>query len=378
MTRLLGQAELLRIATDAPRVDKLLPEVKPDVDTWVWTRPHSPRSRLAPHAMERLGLEPGADYRREPRRRAGAEAYGYDAQGRLILSHRFIDQEMNEVQVWHYEPNTVRELWFYSTGELQQLTHYVCAEDGQASCAERARPGRDWLYLTERYRYGAAGQLELVEFARIDRDREVQGVEGPENGVQRLTYDGDRLVSVVTEYASGRSQLTFAPIDEAPAELASRALPGIVDAIRRAASTSDDADAWCMLAVRYVTGGVLLPPIVNVCHDRDWPELARSADPSYALNPAEWNDSELVLELDDATAVACEKLERTLAQGSSAPAGLARDLALTLVSRLSSENWSATRPVTEDFLVYAVDVDLADLERNLAGSAKCRQRSLLA
>ncbi|WP_275411683.1 hypothetical protein [Winogradskya humida] len=35
-------------------------------------------------------------------------------------------------------------------------------------------------------------------------------------------------------------------------------------------------------------------------------------------------------------------------------------------TRLRSHDWTATFPVTADFLLYTVDLELVDLERNLA------------
>jgi len=44
---------------------------------------------------------------------------------------------------------------------------------------------------------------------------------------------------------------------------------------------------------------------------------------------------------------------------------IGRRLVCAVAARLNQRDWSATLPVTDDFVVYAVDLELVDLERNL-------------
>lgn len=50
-----------------------------------------------------------------------------------------------------------------------------------------------------------------------------------------------------------------------------------------------------------------------------------------------------------------------------------RRLLVKLAKQLTTRDWSTTINATPDFIVYAVDVELADLERNLR-AAKSRRR----
>ncbi|MEU4474959.1 hypothetical protein [Micromonospora sp. NPDC023888] len=49
----------------------------------------------------------------------------------------------------------------------------------------------------------------------------------------------------------------------------------------------------------------------------------------------------------------------------SAGSEILRRLLCAVAARLNRRDWSATLPVTDDFVVYAVDLELVDLERNL-------------
>jgi hypothetical protein len=89
---------------------------------------------------------------------------------------------------------------------------------------------------------------------------------------------------------------------------------------------------------------------------------------------AAWSPSEFEagtdINLDDAEPVRLVRQELTLldADDHDAAAGseTGRRLFCAVAARLNLHNWSDTLPVAEDFLVYAVDFDLVDLERNLS------------
>ncbi|MFC0551588.1 hypothetical protein ACFFHJ_11925 [Planotetraspora thailandica] len=92
--------------------------------------------------------------------------------------------------------------------------------------------------------------------------------------------------------------------------------------------------------------------------------LAENADPDGV-----WSPADMAYETSaDLSAVAATA--RLLAQELTlARSGIGRDLLAALARTLATEDWSAVLPTTEDFVVYAVDIEMADLDRNMRGGA---------
>ena len=97
---------------------------------------------------------------------------------------------------------------------------------------------------------------------------------------------------------------------------------------------------------------------------------ARRALPVRQVRPVRLVRQELaLLDADD----------RDAAAGSE----VGRRLLCAVAARLNLRDWSDTLPVAEDFMVYPVDLELVDLERNLTDClppdrlARLRERGLL-
>jgi hypothetical protein len=357
----LGRAAMMRLAEQSPRVAELAPEREARVRQWVWTRAYSERWWLEPLFGARVGVSAGRDFGKPPRRLRGAEKYGYDEDGHLVFSVRYVDESRYEAQAIEYDGGVALARTYASdvTRRLVRLVRTVHDDQGRVVLAEHASPGSGWMYARETFDYDAAGRLQSVEFERSDPEARVPTAPDLGRGVQRLSYVAGELASVVEEYRSGRpSRIVYAPSPGDPAEIGHAALAGVLDAVRTAVAQVRHDEPMCMLALRYVAG-VPLPPTVDLCPDSLWERLAASEDPYYALNPAEWRTPEVVLDLDDETRAACDRLERL-----DAKPDLARELTRAAAAVLQGEDWTTRRTVTDDFLVYAVDMELTDLEAN--------------
>ncbi|RZU78059.1 hypothetical protein EV384_6809 [Micromonospora kangleipakensis] len=69
----------------------------------------------------------------------------------------------------------------------------------------------------------------------------------------------------------------------------------------------------------------------------------------------------------------------TLADGDAFPAGSERwrEALCAAAAELNRQDWTVRMPVTDDFVVYAVDLELVDLDRNLAACVPAQRLALL-
>jgi hypothetical protein len=371
-TRPLGKDEMLQLARRSPPRGEALRGVESLVSETVWTRRWSGRWWLSPAAPARRGIPAGADFKRPPRRRRNTEEYGYDRDDRLLVSRRHEYGDRSAPQVFEYQGNVAlaRNYDQSVVERLDFLIRYAMDDDGRVVLAEHAWPDTTRQYVLERFVYDESARLRAVEFERDDVETRINAAYA--RGVQRLDYDDDgELMTVIQEYASGRpAQMVWGPLPDDPEELAERTLDAVLDAIRRAVAATQPDESMCLLALRYVHGGAPLPPMVDLCSDARWHELAaHSADPGILLSPPEWRGPELELDLDAETVAACAALERW-ADCTRGP-DLAPGLAKRAAAILGGEDWSARRAVTDDFAVYAVDIELEDLAASIpAGRAR--------
>jgi hypothetical protein len=150
----------------------------------------------------------------------------------------------------------------------------------------------------------------------------------------------------------------FRQVPDSPDDAVRALLAGFVPAVRDAvACTILDRPAG-LLALSYLPGSDTPMPIPAPRPDEPWED-----DPALVLNPAEWDTPEVALELDAATREASETLEHWL-RAHDAPQ-LPREIALAAAKELGATDWHSLRPVADDFLVYAIDVELKHLNRNL-------------
>jgi hypothetical protein len=151
----LGRAAMMRLAEASPRVAELAPERKRHARRWVWTRPQSERWWLEPLYLARVGLSAGRDLGKQPRRLRGAEEYGYDEDGRLVLSHRYVDDSRHESQTIEYDGRIALARAYASdvTRRLMRLVRTVHDDQGRDVLTVHASPGSAWPYALLPFAY---------------------------------------------------------------------------------------------------------------------------------------------------------------------------------------------------------------------------------
>jgi len=215
-------------------------------------------------------------------------------------------------------------------------------------------------------------------------------------GYETYDYDGDRVIRVAVHHAARRRGAPLRPepwtvIDAAydseglsrleisppggPAQVKYERPPAgftvksawrtvreelVTQIPRSVRALAIDEPAYCVALV-YADPQDPADLMVHVGLDRD-----RRVQPAEDADPDDvWSPEDMAFETPvDVHAVA--GTARLLAQELTlARSDLGGDLLCEVARSLGAEDWSAILPITEDFVVYAVDVEMADLDRNM-------------
>jgi hypothetical protein len=140
----------------------------------------------------------------------------------------------------------------------------------------------------------------------------------------------------------------------------------LVELIPKAAAQLAVDDPIACLAVTYDRSAQLSIEISAATAD-ERSDLS-SVEAQTAWSPADF-EAGTDIEIDDIepTQLVRQQLALLDADDVDVAAGseLGRRLLCAVAVRLNQHDWPATLPVTDDFVVYAVDLELVDLERNL-------------
>ncbi|WP_327003052.1 hypothetical protein OHA72_49555 [Dactylosporangium sp. NBC_01737] len=297
---------------------------------------------------------------------------GFDAEGRAVVTEEysgFLHGRLYYETFVHYDGEVVEAAHFDTDGPI--FLHEYRFEDGlmrSAGMVARHGSGR------ESYTY-TGGRISRVEIEHDGRAASVLTAEHDEGGLARV-------VEVTGRRSEVRYQRPPAGFDLAAAcrALEDAFLTLIPDAL---AGLEIDGSAACV-ALGYVRSDALSFEVYAATEDER--VALAAADAQAAWSPADF-EAGADVNLDDAPSVRLVRQELALlnADDVDAAAGseVGRRLLCAVAARLNQRDWSDTLPVADDFVVYAVDLELADLERNLADClppgrlARLRERGLL-
>jgi hypothetical protein len=159
--------------------------------------------------------------------------------------------------------------------------------------------------------------------------------------------------------------------DELVAELEHPLEDAIADAVIRAAG-----EEIALLALVYDDHRVAPPGVAFMTtRERDEALAGDDSDGWILASPADWENCLIEVPFDSGTDVKRRRLEALyLADESLLDAH--RDLALVLAERLTKRKWPDELARSDDFAVYAIDLDAAaDLERNVPLTMTAAQRA---
>ncbi|BCJ61676.1 hypothetical protein [Micromonospora endophytica] len=297
---------------------------------------------------------------------------GFDAEGRAVVIEEysgFLHGRLYYETFVGHDGDVVEAARFDTDGPI--YLHEYRFRDGlmrSADTVARRGSGR------ESYAY-SDGRISRVE---IEHDGRVPSVLTAEHDDRGLV----RVVEVVGSRSEVRYERPPAGFDlEAACRTIEDALLTLIpDAVAR---LPVDGPAACV-ALSYHRSDALTFE-VHVATEDERAALA-AIDAQAAWSPADFETSTDV-DLDDTGSVRLVRQELALLDAddidASAGSEAGRRLLCAVAARLNLRDWTETLPVADDFVVYPVDLELVDLERNLADClpadrfAWLRERSLL-
>ncbi|MEV8511706.1 hypothetical protein [Dactylosporangium sp. NPDC051484] len=297
---------------------------------------------------------------------------GFDAEGRAVVTEQysgFLHGRLYYETFVRYDGDVVEAAHFDRGGPIY-LHEYRFGDGLMRSADMVARRGSG----RESYAY-ADGRISRVEIEHDGRAASVLTAEHDKSGLVR-----------VVEVTGRRSQVRY----ERP--------PAGFDLDAECRSIED---AFLALIPDAVAGLVIDGPVARVAlsyyrsdtlsfevHGATEEECIALAaiDARAAWSPADF-EAGADVNLDDAPLVRLVRQELALLNADdvddAAGSEVGRRLLCAVAARLNHRDWSDMLPVADDFVVYPVDLELVDLERNLADCvpphrfARLRERRLL-
>jgi hypothetical protein len=297
---------------------------------------------------------------------------GFDAEGRAVVTEQysgFLHGRLYYETFVDHDGDTVQAAHFDTDGPI--YLHEYRFVDGlmrSADMVARRGSGRESYAYTD-------GRVSRVEIEHDGRARSVLTAEHDDRGLVRIVEVMGRRSEVRYE----RPPAGF-DLEEACRTIEDALLTLIPQAMARLAV---DGPAACV-ALSYYRSKDLSFEVCAATQDER--AVLAAVDAQAAWSPADFEAS-ADIDLDNAGPVRLVRQELTLLDAddldTAAGSEVGRRLLCAVAARLNLSDWSAVLPVTDDFVVYPVDLELVDLERNLADClppdrlARLRERGLL-
>lgn len=356
------------------RRDELRKRVLPEVARWEWSI--GSRYSLLPLYFQRYPGR-GRLLKEAPRRKAQHRETGLDREGRRILERVYDYRERaSETFILHGDRLT-QIVEFGPKPYLPLESTRVLSEDGRVvrhesfrlngysdKYAKFAKPPErliEWLgpngrfLLTEDYRYDGEQLTAIAMYG------ESPGV-GPYRVTDHVSYGPDgKLAGIDRVWADGTVQVIYRPrgrgltLDELRNAAVAELVPAVVLAIRKAAP----GERLYCVNLLYQEVAQYFPPLIVVGLER---ERARIADPSLVFYPILSGGLTLELATPDRLE-ACRQFDQEVR--SSENWGLGKELLRDAARELTRHDWTGALDVTDDFVAFASDPELSDVEEEL-------------
>ena len=357
------------------RRDELRKGILPEVARWEWSI--GPRYSLLPLFFQRYPGR-GRLLKDVPARKAQHRETGLDSGGRPIVQRVYDYRERASETFFLHGDVETRFVEFGPKPYLPLESTRILSEGGRVIRHEQFRlngytdkypkfakpPERlvQWLgplgrfLLTEDYRYDGE-QLTAIEMYG-----ESPGV-GPYRVTDHISYDADgSLIGIDRVWADGTRQVVYRPrgrgltLDELRNAAIAELVPAVVHAIRKAAP----GERLYCLSLLYQEVAQYFPPLVVLGLER---ERARIGDPSLVFYPLLSGGISLELSNPDRL-TSCRLFDQEVR--SSQRWELGKALLRGAALELTRHDWTGALDVTDDFVAFAADPELSDLEEELS------------
>jgi hypothetical protein len=287
---------------------------------------------------------------------------GFDAGDRLVVTLEYCGSLGGTLQYETfrvYQADGVEETHFYADGRPIYLHDYRFESGRINSAASVAVSGGGY----ETYDYDG-DQVTRISVHHADRKsgdlihlalRTIIDASYDRNGLSRLQITDTGFPPRVQYERPPEGFSTSAACQAVQAQL-------VVQVPRAVRELAIDSPTYCVALV-YNNAHDPADVAVHVGLEEDrLAFLADDADPDVLWSPADMAHCTNV----DMSAVADDA--RLLAQELTlASTTVSRDVACAVARTLSGQDWSALLPTTSDFVVFAIDIEMADLEHTLPG-----------
>lgn len=354
-----------RFADEANQYARLRQSAELNVVRWQWAS--GPIHELRPYWAERVGLKRGRALDREPAKKDGAYLYGFDSLNRVVIKRQGTElKDVFEDEFFQYKDDAVHTVRFSALpGQpIGSVARYEFHQGMLVKAEGHSEFGRD----QEVYSYGD-GRLLRIDVLQQEHGGELN------SSTYVVDYDEFGILSSIrmvkpeayarTIYARPEKAASIAAIIQL---LENRLVELIPNAVARARISTP---AYCLILVYGEETVNCLPPLVGVGLEAErqrW--IAEHPDRAkwYVWNPAEFAFFEKTeLQLNDPELnSACAFLNSQMAsKGSCAEA---TKLLNKVAAELARIDWRGRLETTPDFIVFASDLEGADLASNMKAS----------
>ena len=364
----------------------LLQACEDAVVEWRWAREGSDLQRPEPLYRERYGTPTPRLLRQPPAVPRDEQQYGFDADGKIVVAREYVEPGCfrEELRVPHGE--TVVGYRWSETGEPTEVNVARYAGGKIRSYVTVLPEGRtDSLRGSSSESYVYDG--DLVSEIHDDSDLSFRGIplqDGPT--LIRASYDAlGRLLELREEGGRGekvlyRARGTGPSIEKLQRRAEDRLVETLPKLVRE---RGGDAPIYCL--VLHYHPEWPLPPTIGLGLERDRQRWISTIDDAETLRLTVWNPAEFSNYRDETVHWDLTDIDPELVRAigaipendDDAPAR-GRVTLNRAARRLQQLDWRLIAPVTDDFVVFAVDYELTHLDENLRHSVPAALRKALS
>jgi hypothetical protein len=366
--------DLKKALASPPKYKDLKRQCKAGVKKWIWAT--GPAYGLRPFEAEIGGWSRGKKLTRAPKKKEDHEEFGFDALGRLICHRRYINlpglcyedffvwNDHGTVDQWsfHYSPHEKEAPW--------RLDRYFY-EQGRVVC-HAGIANNDATNMTI-YQYKGD---KLVHIDRCFSSRN-------DNRKYHLYYAEGKLATIESENSRGKRNIIYRramwPFPKVLASLHKHLLQAIPKAVRRA---KPDEPVFC-LALLYDSESYEGMTELNLALGLESERTKWHANKGKKNLEALWNAQDFrtfldpELDIDDDRVAADEQELIYYYQHEGKGSESVRRLFIEVAKELNQRDWSKILKVTDDFVVYPMDLELADIWKNFKAAVPANKLRLL-
>lgn len=360
------------------RRDEVAGRLLPHVARWEWTL--GPRHSELPYHFQRF---PGRSrvLKQAPLSKSQHHECGLDADGRLLVERVYDYREQASEAYVLYGDALTEIVEFGPKPHIPIRNERIVIDEGHVvrhesfrlngytpKYAEKAHSPDGliaWLGPLGRFLHVEDYRYDGPLLAAIDGYGEVPGL-GPHRYTERFSHDADgSLTGIDRQWADGTVQVVYRPrrkgqgTDELRRTAVTQLVGAVAETVRAAAP---DGPVYC-LELSYQEIAQYFPPLITLGFERDR-SVIREAD--LVFRPMLSGGRTLELPNPDSLA-ACRQLDQEGRGGGDWRLGerMLREAAVAL----TRHDWSGIMDVTADFVAFALDPEMTELEDALQASA---------